>query len=39
MYNSEIDELLYETQEEIKAYQTKEREKNIARQQERGMSR
>ena len=33
------DELLYETQEEIKAYQTKEREKNIARQQERGMSR
>ncbi len=39
MYNSEIDELLYETREEVKAYQTKEREKNIARQQERGMSR
>lgn len=39
MYNSEIDELLYETREEVKAYQIKEREKNIARQQERGMSR
>lgn len=39
MYNSEINELLYETREEIKAYQIKEREKNIARQQERGMSR
>lgn len=39
MYNSEINELLYETREEVKAYQIKEREKNIARQQERGMSR
>ena len=38
-YNTEIDDLIYVTREEIKEYQANERERKIDRQQERGMSR
>ena len=38
-YNTEIDDLIYVTREEIKEYQANERERKIDRQQDRGMSR
>lgn len=38
-YNTEIDDLIYVTREEIKEYRAKEQERKIEHQQDRGMSR
>lgn len=39
IYNTEIDDLIYVTREEIKEYRAKEQERKIEHQQDRGMSR